>query len=140
LHLFANYETIQSRQNGVSWTATNDDVIGTGGVGVKYKALAGKLDLGADYTLSRSRGKTEVSGGTPFPDLTSRLGSLKLQGVYRLNDTMSVAAAYWYESYRSTDWQLDGVTPNTISNVLSLGETSPDYNVNFISMSLRYRF
>ena len=51
-----------------------------------------------------------------------------------------MAAAYWYESYRSQDWQLDGVTPSTISNVLSLGETSPSYNVNFVSLSLRYRF
>jgi MtrB/PioB family decaheme-associated outer membrane protein len=146
-HVFANYEQISSQQAGASsftnppdWTASNDDVIGTTGIGVKQKALAGKLGLGADYTASRSRGSTVVSNGTPFPDLTSKLGSLKLYGDYRLSDAMSLAAAYWYESYRSQDWQLDGVTPSTISNVLTLGETSPSYNVNFVSLSLRYKF
>jgi MtrB/PioB family decaheme-associated outer membrane protein len=147
MHVFASYENIDSRQAGAStfnnpadWFARNDDVVGTAGIGVKQKAMAGKLDLGADYTASRSRGATEVSGGAAFPDLTSRLGSFKLYGNYRLSDAMSLAAAYWYESYSSQDWQLDGVTPSTIPNVLSLGETSPSYHVNFVSLSLRYRF
>jgi MtrB/PioB family decaheme-associated outer membrane protein len=146
-HVFANYEQINSQQAGASsftnppdWSVSNDDVIGTAGIGVKQKALAGKLDVGADYTASRSRGNTVVSTGTTFPDLTSKLGSFKLYGAYRLTDAASVAAAYWNESYRSHDWQLDGVTPSTIPNVLSLGETSPNYNVNFVSLSLRYKF
>jgi len=146
-HVFANYEEINSEQAGASslvsppdWSATNNDVIGTVGIGLKQKALAGKLDFGADYTMSRSRGKTAVTGGPGFPDLTSQLGSFKLYGSYQFTKAMSVAATYWYESYRSQDWQLDGVTPSTIPNVLSLGETSPNYNVNFVSLSLRYRF
>jgi len=146
-HVFGSYEEIDSEQAGASsfgnppdWTGTNNDVIGAAGIGIKQKALAGKLDLGADYTLSRSRGHTTVAGDTGFPDLTSRLSSLKLYGSYRVTDAMSVAMAYWYESYRSQDWQLNGVTPSTVSNVLTLGETSPNYNVNFVSVSLRYRF
>jgi len=145
-HVFANYEEIDSKQVGASsfvnppdWSASNEDVIGTAGIGIRQKALDGKLDLGADYTASRSRGKVAVSGGAGFPDLTSTLGSFKLYGSYKVSNAMSVAATYWYERYRSQDWQLDGVTTSTISNVLSLGETSPDYGVNFISLSLRYR-
>ncbi|UCH53078.1 MAG: MtrB/PioB family decaheme-associated outer membrane protein [Pseudomonadota bacterium] len=147
-HAFANYQTIHSQQAGASsfvnppdWYASNDDVIGTVGVGVKRKTLGGKLDLGADYAASRSRGKTTITGGgAGFPDITAQLNSLKLSGTYRFSNTLSLAAAYWYESYRSQDWQLDGVNPSTIPNVLSLGESSPHYNVNFISLSLRYKF
>jgi hypothetical protein len=34
----------------------------------------------------------------------------------------------------------DGVNPDTIPNVISLGMNSPDYAVNAVMMSLRYRF
>jgi len=149
-HVFGSYEQINSQQVGASslvnppdWTGKNNDTVGTAGVGLKQKLLAGKLNLGADYMLSRSVGKTTVdngSGDPPFPDLTSRLSSLKLYGSYQFTNAMSVAMAYWYESYRSQDWQLDGVTPSTINNVLTLGEVSPNYNVNFVSLSVRYRF
>ncbi|MDH3527816.1 MAG: MtrB/PioB family outer membrane beta-barrel protein, partial [Gammaproteobacteria bacterium] len=74
------------------------------------------------------------------PDLDTELDTIKLYATYRLKDDMSLHAAYWHERYDSDDWALDGVAPDTVGNVLSLGETSPSYNVNAVALSLRYKF
>jgi hypothetical protein len=47
--------------------------------------------------------------------------------------------AYW-EKFRSTDWAVDNVDPNTLANVITLGEDSPDYTVHVLTMSFVYRF
>jgi hypothetical protein len=51
-----------------------------------------------------------------------------------------IRASLWHERYSSQNWAIDGVGPSTIPNVLTLGETSPQYKVNVASVSLRYRF
>lgn len=144
VHAFAHHQTIDARQAGSSgfglpdWNARNDDTVNTLGVGVKH-AYAEGLDLGADYAVSLSRGEVTVAGSR-FPDLRASVRSLKLYGSYPLKEPWSLQAAYWYERYHSDDWALDGVTPTTIPNVLSFGETSPDYDVSFVTVSVRYRF
>jgi len=144
---YLNHEQIKSDQANAellatspTWFANNDDSIDTGGVGIKHHA-SDKLDLGANYTVSRSTGKISIVGRTPaFPDLSSRLDSVKLYATYRLKQKLSLHLAYWYENYRSEDWMLDGVTPTTIGNVLSFGQGSPSYHINVITLSGRYQF
>ena len=53
---------------------------------------------------------------------------------------MSLRAGYWYERYDTNTWMLDGVTPDTIPNVLTFGEQPPQYHVHVIAMSVRYKF
>ena len=53
---------------------------------------------------------------------------------------MSLYPGYWYERYDSSNLALDGVTPDTIPNVLSLGIQSPSYDVSVVAVSLRYNF
>jgi len=149
MHGFAARNLIKSEQAGSQtfstpdWFASNDDTIDTFGIGVKHQLIEDKLDVGADYVITRSTGKVSVNTGTPaagFPDLNSDLDSLKLYADYRLQDNMTIHAAYWYEHYSSTDWMLDDVNPDTISNVISFGESSPDYNVNVVMVSVSYLF
>ncbi len=145
MSLFFNHAEIESLQKGsqlfstADWSAKNDDAITTAGIGIKYQVIEEKLDIGADYTRAHSRGEISVRG-SEFPDLVTELDTVKLYATYRLKDDISLNAAYWYESYDSDDWALDGVTPDTVGNVLSLGETSPSYNVNAIGLSVGYRF
>ena len=149
-HFFVNLEQIRSIQVGSQsvsapdWTGTNKDIIHVLGVGAKHALIEDKLDVGADYTISQSRGEVStVVTGVPqpgFPDLEARLNSLKLYATYRLKDNMSLHGAYWYERYTSQNWMLDGVTPSTIPNVLSFGEQPPSYQVNVITLALRYKF
>ena len=149
MHFFANLEQIESSQAGSQvfgapdWTGENKDIIRVIGIGAKHAVIQDKFDIGADYTVSNATGEVTVTTGAPdpaFPDLESKLNSFKLYATYRLKDNMSLQGAYWYERYRSRNWMLDGVDPDTISNVLSLGEQPPSYRVNVFSVSLRYAF
>jgi len=149
LHFFANHQQIRSKQAGSQafstpdWTGENKDRIDFFGIGLKHAAIKDKLDIGADYSHTRSRGEINVNTGASdpaFPQLTTSLNSLKLYANYRLKDNLSLLAGYWYERYDSKDWMLDGVTPGTIPNVLTLGLQPPRYRVNVIRMSVRYKF
>jgi len=152
LSFFANRELIKSSQGGSQttptiqdWSARNRDTIDTAGVGIKYRANE-KLDLGADYSASRSTGEISIRDASfagssrSFPDLTTELDSVRVYGTYQLKPAVALRATYWYERYDSEDWTLDGVTPLTIPNVISLGQRSPTYHVNAVSLSVRYSF
>ncbi len=157
VHFFIDHQRIKSEQAGsqaypapppviptpADWFADEDDTINTAGIGVKHVLMENKLDVGADYTVSQSRGEITVTPavpGPPFPDLKTKLNSLKLFATYRLKEKLSLNAAYWKESYDTSDWQLDGVMPSTTPSVLTFGETSPEYDVNVVSVSVRYKF
>jgi MtrB/PioB family decaheme-associated outer membrane protein len=149
MHFFVNHEQIYSKQAGsdtfstADWFGENNDTVNVLGFGVKRAVMTKKLDVGADYTVSQSHGSVTVDSAVsapPFPDISSRLDSLKLYATYRLKDNMSLQGAYWYERLQSENWALDGVTPNTIPNVLAFGEQPPNYHVNVISLALRYKF
>ena len=122
-----------------SWSASEDDTFNTGGIGVKHKFEKRKIDFGADYVLAASTGEIAVSG-QPFPDLTTTLNSLKVYANYNFKKHLTLQGSIWWEKYDSEDFQLDGVGPSTISNVLALGETSPSYDLYFLSLSVRYKF
>src|SRR5207247_8473777 len=102
LHLFAQSERIRSRQAGSQqfaqpdWTGRVEDTVDVLGAGVTHSALKGKLELGAELALSRSRSATRIDAGAsspPFPTATA-LDSLKLSANYRLNDKLSVLGSY----------------------------------------------
>ena len=78
LHFFANHQEIKSTQRGsqtysvADWAGENKDTIDTFGIGVKHAAIKDKLDIGADYTYSRSRSDISVNTGasnSAFPQL-----------------------------------------------------------------------
>jgi MtrB/PioB family decaheme-associated outer membrane protein len=149
LHAFLSHQKIESDQAGSAafstpdWTGENEDTINTAGIGFTYQVIEDKLDIGADYTVSKSDGEVTVKNGasdSDFPDLSTTLKSLRLYATYRLQESLSLRATYWYEDYDSDDWTIDGVSPDTISNVLSFGEKSPTYDVNVFTLSLRYKF
>ena len=148
-NFFIGRQQIESTQLGSQtfstpdWQANNDDTFDNIGIGVTHVVIEDKLDIGANYTKASSTGKVTVNSGAPappFPDLTTDLDSFKIYANYRLSEMLYLKAAFWHESYDSTDWGLDGVAPDTIPNVLSLGELSPSYNVNVIKLSMAYKF
>jgi MtrB/PioB family decaheme-associated outer membrane protein len=149
LHFFANHQVIKSKQAGSQifaapdWLADIKDTIDSFGLGVKHAAIKDKLDIGADYSVTRSRSQTSVNtgaGNPDFPHVTANLDSLKLYATYRLKENMSLQAGYWMERYDSRDWMLDGVAPSTIPNMLTMGLQAPQYHVNVVRLSLRYKF
>ncbi len=149
LQFFAQGERIRSRQSGsqtyaqADWWARTDDSVDTMGLGIRHSAMGGKLALGADLALSRSR--TDISIETaasspPFPAATTALDSLRLHATYRLKENLSLTGSYWYEHFDAQDWRLMGVLPATISNLLAFGEQVPRYHANVVRLGVRYRF
>lgn len=149
LHFLANRQEIKSKQAGSQafstpdWRSENKDTIDLFGIGVKHAVIKDKLDVGADFTVSRSQGAISVNGGAAdpaFPDLSTSRDSLKLYADYRMKNSMSLHAGYWYERYDSENWMLSGVAPGTIPTVLTFGEPVPRYRVHVIAVSVRYKF
>ncbi len=146
---FVNRQQIRSTQAGSSsfstpdWTANNRDTVDFIGVGVKHVVIEDKFNVGADLSFSRSKGDVAVFTGISapsFPTLTANLDSLRFYAVYRLKDNVTLRGDYGYQRYTSKSWLLDGVLPGTIENVLTLGETAPNYRVHVLRASLRYSF
>ena len=149
LHVFANHQLIRSQQAGSQafatpdWSGENRDRVNVLGIGLKHAAIKGKLDLGADYTVTRTRSAISVNAGAAdpaFPNIQTSLDSLKLYAIYHIRNDLSLHGGYWYERFRSDDWALDGVTSATIPNVLTFGEQAPQYRVHVLRASVRYSF
>jgi MtrB/PioB family decaheme-associated outer membrane protein len=150
VHAFYTRQKIESEQAGSQtfstpdWSAKTDDSFNTLGAGVKWTLLADRLDLGLDYVYADSKGSIDVTSDLvptePLPDFKTRRHTLSLNATYRLKEDLDLRVGYLYERYRSDDWTLDGVDPDTIPNVLSLGEQSPNYSVSLYSAAVRMRF
>ena len=149
-HAFYTRQKIRSKQAGSQtfstpdWFAKTTDTFDTFGAGIKWTLLADRLDLALDYVYADSDGSigitSELTPTDPLPDFKTRRHTLSLNATYRLKEDMDLRLGYLYERYRSDDWTIDGVGPDTIPNVLSLGERSPNYSVSLYSAAVRVRF
>jgi len=148
MYVFMHHEDINSKQAGSStattpdWTGQNRDTIDSFGIGLKHNLIDNKMDIGADINATNSTGRIDMDTGSTsvFPDIKANLKSLKLYATYKLMDNMTLKGTYWYQELDSQNWSYDGVTADTIPNVLSLGQTSPQYDVNVFMFSLGYKF
>lgn len=149
LHAFAQAERMRSMQAGSEafgapdWWSRSHDTAHVLGFGVKHSALKGRLEVGGDVVMSRSRANVGVVtrvAETPYPTATQQRDSLRLHATWKLKDGMSIVGRYAFERQAQADWRLDGLQPDTLVNLLALGETPPNYRVNVFSVALRYSF
>lgn len=146
LHAFVSTEVIDSDQAGGQnistpiWFATTKDTSNMVGFGAETHDEFKEWSVGFDYTYSQSRGEIGQRGQTNFPDLKSRLHSFKAYGRHNVNDNFAAELAYYYEEYDSDDWARDGVEPDTIPSVLTLGQKSPSYKGGVVMASMHYKF
>jgi len=142
-----NRAVISSSQDGNSvagdpdWSAENEDTINTFGLGLSYVPAEEGYRLGIEYVHTDATSQIDFSDAslTPLPDLESDLDNIEIFAEYDYSDNLSYRASYAYEVYAEKNWNLDGVTAGTIDNVLNLAETSPDYRIGVIWLSLKYR-
>lgn len=143
---FIQNTEIKSQQAGsqsystADWYANNEDKVLTLGVGSNYVLMADKLKIGADYVYTSSRSSINVSSGAAFPALTTRRDRIVLYADYNIDETLAVKLSYQYEQYRENNWYTDNVEPNTLTNVLTLGQAASSYKIGVIWLSLRYKF
>ena len=130
-HTFGATLDLQQIDHGVQW--------------LKARGLGGYVDLGFEAVQSRSRGQIGVIAGpaltgAPLPDHSTRLNRYRIEARYPFSDASSLKLAWEHERYRSRDFALDAVAPDTVANVLLFGEASPRYRANWVTVSLLHRF
>lgn len=132
----AGYDSVATS----NWTANYDDNVQTLGLGGSYQIIENKLKVGLDYTHAQSSSAISLSTGSPFPDLTTKRDTLALHADYRVDKNLSVKATYQYEKYDEKDWYIDNVAINTLSDVLTLGNTAPNYKIGVLWLTARYNY
>ena len=148
LYLHGGYENIESDQLGSEqfaspdWSARNTDRFYSAGGGLVFRQIANSFDLTLNYT--RAMGKTEISlnslaeGLSWFPDLESTMDSVRLQLVWHRSTQLAVNLGLRYERFVAEDWALEGVTPDTVPVVLTMGAEPYDYDLVLIGIGFTY--
>jgi len=147
VYLLGGYELIDATQSGSStfstpnWQAVHEDRFDHYGAGLQLRELGENVDLTFDYM--RSEGTTRINMlengiNSPFPDIESELDSLRLNVIYQRSERLDIDFSLRYESFVTKDWAIDGVQPDTITTILTLGADSYDYDVWVFGASFRY--
>jgi MtrB/PioB family decaheme-associated outer membrane protein len=153
LYAFYNHGVIKSEQAGsesggsADWFADTKDRFNSLGIGFKTLRILPNLDIGADLTLSKSIGDTRITDATAgptsishYPDLTTDYKSLQVFGRYRWRKGLYLRMSYLHQEYDSSNWAFDGIDPDSLNNVLLLGEESPNSSDDILALSLIYYF
>lgn len=140
----ATVKLTQSTDPTRRWWVNHEDRVNTAGLGLKWK-ITPVINVSADYSYTDAVTQIATrSGGAftaeDFPDIDTKVHRLGARIDYDLTKQFSLGLAGALENYKSTDWQVDGLTVNTIGRVLTAEDLDPNYN-NYVIMGLaRYRF
>ena len=147
-YAFYNQEKIDSEMSSISgptglvWSATTDDRTTTVGVGFNGR-INQKVSFGFDWVSSDATGRVLTESGQgeePFPPLRSNLRNARVHISYDLSEQWSGTIYAEHEKYDSTDWAVDGLGPDGLLSVLTLGVVSPEYSVTVVRVTASYRF
>jgi MtrB/PioB family decaheme-associated outer membrane protein len=130
-----------------NWDLEEEAETSSIGAGIDWQLKENKLVLAADYVYVATtlEDRFEVFGardlaGVDLPDQDTKLHQFTLAIDYHWRPECSFRFSYEYYKYESEDWAVDGVGLDTISKVLTLGEESPNEEINVLSLSASYRF
>jgi MtrB/PioB family decaheme-associated outer membrane protein len=158
-YLWYQYETYESdvrgrqfitpteaMESGRNWQNEDIEDIHSVGVGAEWEGFEQRLTLRADYAFSWAKERNHTSGGPllaatrPFPDPRTMLHDVSLQARVRIWEGLSGRVGYLFEYLDANDWAYDDVGPATLGEVLSLGQSMPDYGAHLFAFSLEYEF
>ncbi len=128
------------------WSTETEDRIHTVGAGLTWAGLDNRLELIADYAYSTATTSFDIDANSSLqptedlPDIQSDIHSVGLTADFKVMPAVSLKVGYRFEYFRSEDWALDNVDPDTMDRVLWFGGDSPDYTNHVIGTSLVMRF
>ena len=146
-YVTAGRDEVSSKTRGSSTFSTSDwrgdvnDAYQTYGAGVRAR-FTDKLDANLDYTYGDGQSDTTIVGTAAgaFPTVSSKLNSLKAALTYAYSDRMDFVFGWRYEKLKSNDWAIQGIGPATLPTVLSLGIDPYNYDLNYVTATVRYSF
>jgi MtrB/PioB family decaheme-associated outer membrane protein len=127
------------------WDVVTIDRTYTAGTEIEWEVLKNELEIGLDALLSYSFSDFDIDGGTnlnfeSLPETRTALYSIGVRADYKVMERVSIRPAYRFERYKTKDFAQDGVHPDTIGQIISLGDRSPDYDVHVVGVSAAVRF
>jgi MtrB/PioB family decaheme-associated outer membrane protein len=149
IYVTAGSEAIESVQTGSEtfagpvWEASHDDDFSHYGGGFRIGTESENLDFTFDYT--RSEGETEILfagqavAAEPLPELETTMDSLRRTATYNISRRLDMNVSARWERFEMEDWGLEGVAPDTISTVLTMGANPYDYDVWVFGIGFTYR-
>ena len=149
LYFNTGFDMIESTQFGSEsfaepdWRADNEDEFRTIGAGVNFRELGERFDLQLDYM--RSEGTSSInldSASDPaaqFPDLETTLDYLRVRLGFRQSERIEWNLYALYQTFETEDWALQGVTPDALPLLLSLGATPYDDEQVIVGIGFRYK-
>ena len=136
-----------------NWMADSEDDVDTWNIALTFDRLGEKLagdrnaEFGMDYTYSNVESNISLAGGSnagvsdiPLPTLVSKMQSWSIFGKFEVNDHSAIRLSYEKQKLTTRDFALDNVPIDGPSNVLLLGNTSPNYDLSLIMLSYSYRY
>jgi MtrB/PioB family decaheme-associated outer membrane protein len=124
------------------WRATSSDLSRTLGTEWRHTTASGATRLTGELGWADAVGAvtTSVSGVTHFPDLNQRTVWLAFSAEHDLAPERTLRFTLRHERLSGADWALDGVGLTTMPAVLTLGETTPRYEIFLVRIGYRIAF
>lgn len=160
-HNYASYEQYNTQQNGRSfrgnaiatqsidptrnWQQRSEDRVKTFGSDLELVNIIANTDLSIGYLLAYSSSDFTTTTGSSLSAMAMPKQGDKLQRIsaelrHRYAVDLDISLNLAHQSYRAQNFSYDGVTPNTMANVIAIGNTSPDYSAVELMLALKYRF
>ena len=146
VNTFYNHQIIKSAQSGsanlsiATWQADIEDTVDVVGAGLSYNNLMdSRLRLGLDYTYSDSDSNTQVRQGISgdYGDYFAKVHNINVYAQYQATEKMALRIDYKMEKYLDND-DANDIEPDTIWNVMSLGNLQHDYTAHMIMLNVSY--
>lgn len=141
---YDEFETTQYGSQSFStadWSADQQDESWIAGLSLNLPGLIERVRARIGYTYIDTTGEIDnnTSGlESSFPDLDTSRHRFEMDVRYELNDRIDVGLAYLFEDYDVDDWTLDGVEPDTMTNLLASGARWSGYDVNVVTLSFTW--
>ena len=149
LYLNTGFDMIESTQFGSEsfaepdWRADSEDEFRTTGAGINFREIGEKFDLQLDYMRSEGTSSINLDSAADaqasFPDLETTLDYLRVRLGFRQSERIEWNLYALYQTFESEDWALEGVTPDALPLLLSLGATPYDDEQVIVGLGFRYK-
>jgi MtrB/PioB family decaheme-associated outer membrane protein len=160
-HNFASYEQYRAQQSGRSfrgnaiatqsidptrnWQHRNEDKVKTLGSDLELFNIMPKTDLTLGYLMAYSNSDFRTTTASALsamdmPKQGDKLRRISAEISHHYRENIDINFFLTHEVYRAQNFSFDQVQLNTMTNVIAIGNTTPDYSAVEGMLTFRYRF